>query len=673
MGGETEVQKNNSDQTYNKIFALDIGTRSVIGMVGEMREEAFHLLEMEIVEHEKRAMLDGQIEDIDQVAKVAGIVKQRLEERLGAPLNRINVAAAGRALKTKSSSFEMEVDRNVVITREIVSQLELGAIEQAARSLEQGQEHFFCAGSSVLNYFLDDYKISTLLDHKGQRIRVEMIVTFLPEEVVNSLYAVVEKLGASVESLTLEPIAALNAIIPKELQMLNLALVDIGAGTSDIAITDKGSVIGYTMATIAGDEVTEAIISAYLVDFETAEQIKIALGQGQEEITFTDILGIDNTIGLDEALAAIQPVTQELSGVISEKILEINSGAPRAVFLVGGGSKAPGLRELVAKGLGMDLSKVAVGGNNYMKKTVISEMNLAAPEFATPVGIAITAAKRKKNGAGAVTVNGESVRIFGDKAMTISETLLAAGYKYNDIIGRMGKRLSCSVNGRRMFFNGKAPTNCTILRNGKAGALEDTVSSGDVIEVTPATHGEDAIATVKDAIKAPCIMAVVLDETQVNVGTVVYINGIAADMDRKIQEGDVIETRLVNTLGSLLEEEGYPTGRTYLVNGEYMTDMAYVLENGDRIELVHESQGKTSVKEEKPIVIQEGIQVNLNGDVLNLPPKQGEEGHIFLDLLNYMDINRDELKNNIILNLNGKEASFLDQLKQDDVIKIEWS
>lgn len=85
-----------------------------------------------------------------------------------------------------------------------------------------------------------------------------MVATFLPSEVVDSLYAVMQKAGLEVASMTLEPIAALNAAIPADLRLLNLALVDIGAGTSDIAVCRDGSVVGYTMATVAGDEITEA-------------------------------------------------------------------------------------------------------------------------------------------------------------------------------------------------------------------------------------------------------------------------------------------------------------------------------------------------------------------------------------------------------------------------------
>ncbi|WP_277408584.1 hypothetical protein [Lacrimispora xylanisolvens] len=70
------------------IFALDIGTRSIIGMVGMPDGDRIHIVAIERAEHTKRAMIDGQIEDIDQVAKIAGQVKAKLEKKLGCKLLR---------------------------------------------------------------------------------------------------------------------------------------------------------------------------------------------------------------------------------------------------------------------------------------------------------------------------------------------------------------------------------------------------------------------------------------------------------------------------------------------------------------------------------------------------------------------------------------------------------
>ncbi|MFR6624991.1 MAG: cell division FtsA domain-containing protein [Flavonifractor plautii] len=162
--------------------------------------------------------------------------------------------------------------------------------EQALSTDGPEEQRFFLVGYTPTQFWLNHYPLTTLLGHTGQHLEAAVVATFLPSEVVDSLYAVMQKAGLEVASMTLEPIAALNAAIPADLRLLNLALVDIGAGTSDIAVCRDGSVVGYTMATVAGDEITEALMRACLVDFPTAEAMKLELGRSKS-VSFTDILG----------------------------------------------------------------------------------------------------------------------------------------------------------------------------------------------------------------------------------------------------------------------------------------------------------------------------------------------------------------------------------------------
>ena len=93
--------------------------------------------------------------------------------------------------------------------------------------------------------------MTSLEGHTGQVLEAAVVATFLPSEVVDSLYAVMVEAGLEVASLTLEPIAALNAAIPEDIRLLNLALVDIGAGTTDIALCRDGGVVGLSLMHIS--------------------------------------------------------------------------------------------------------------------------------------------------------------------------------------------------------------------------------------------------------------------------------------------------------------------------------------------------------------------------------------------------------------------------------------
>ena len=88
-------------QPEHMVFALDIGTRSLIGMVGTVEDGKVKIIAIEREEHAERAMVDGQIEDIEKVAGLAKKVKKRLESRIHCELKHVCVAAAGRGPRTK--------------------------------------------------------------------------------------------------------------------------------------------------------------------------------------------------------------------------------------------------------------------------------------------------------------------------------------------------------------------------------------------------------------------------------------------------------------------------------------------------------------------------------------------------------------------------------------------
>lgn len=525
------------------IFALDIGTRSIIGMVGVPDGDRIRIVAIDRADHTKRAMIDGQIEDIDQVAKIAGQVKDKLEKKLGCRLTKVCVAAAGRALRTESVTYEMELPKAQRIDAEAVSRLEAGAISEAENQFmeKEGNEsdrQFYLVGYTVCKYYLDNYIISNLLDHHGRVLKADIIATFLPTEVVESLYASMRKIDLEVASLTLEPIAAINAAIPQNIRLLNLAMVDIGAGTSDIAVCRDGSVTGYTMAILAGDEITETIMREYLVDFDTAEKIKSEIDE-TEQLRFTDILGFEQIITRDAIFESIKQASSRLCEEISAKIVEANGGMPSAVFLAGGGSRLSGLKEGIVEHLQIDPKRVAVAGNNFKINAFSEDYDLDNPEYATPLGIVISAGLNMINDSFRVILNDRPAKLFRSGTFTVMDILMMNGYNYQDMIGRSGQNLSVHVNGQRQMFYGEKAEPSVLKLNGKESQLSDQVNPGDKIEFVPASHGKNAFAQLSDIVK-------ITGEKRV------LLNGQEVEGDPPLKSGDVI---VVENLEPELEEE----------------------------------------------------------------------------------------------------------------------
>ena len=163
------------------IFSLDIGTRSIIGSVGIIKNNKFVVLCEEYKEHEERAMVDGQIHDINLVAKTVRYVKESIEEKMNVELTEVSIAAAGRFLRTSEASIDIELNGDEEIDKDIIRGLELSAVKKAeSEILKSSNGKMYCVGYSVKNYYLNSFVISNLLGHKGEKIGADVIATFLP-------------------------------------------------------------------------------------------------------------------------------------------------------------------------------------------------------------------------------------------------------------------------------------------------------------------------------------------------------------------------------------------------------------------------------------------------------------------------------------------------------------
>lgn len=684
------------------IFALDIGTRSVIGVVGYAEKNGLHVLAVERQDHGTRAMVDGQIQDISLVSGAAMAVKERLEKKVGQPLHSVCVAAAGRSLKTQRADYEIILPDVQTLDSELIARLETGAINRAEQAFdENGDESdrlYYLVGYSVTGYELDHYPMTTLLDHRGKQIKASVIATFLPSEVVESLCTSMRKAGLEVASLTLEPIAAMNLIIPPQLRLLNLALVDIGAGTSDIAVSQGGSVVGYTMATVAGDEITETLMKQYLLDFDTAEQVKLAISSG-EQITFQDILGVEHSISADEVEQATEESARVLCQEICAGVRALNGGAPSALFLVGGGSQLTKLREYVEQEMQMEPSRVAVGSANLRKLVWTDEeiCDLTSPDLATPLGIALSAAQQLTGNGLHILVNGKRANLFRSERLSIRDVLMMNGYRYRDFIGRTGQSVSFMLNGERRVIRGTQSSPAELTRNGEAATLSDHVHAGDSICFTPAISGIDASPRLCDILPELSDETVWLADEQVPMGLVAQINGQFVPRDTALVSGDEIDTLRLDTIDDLLAAhgaEGMPvlrngipcsgaeilTPEDRIVYGEAARWNQVVMQAGQDEEKEAESdtvpQKHTVMSEEPMQQIQtvagqtEMLSVLLNDRPLQLPITKERQVYYLMDLLEHTEIDFQNLNQEVCLEINGQEASFQQRLYSGDSVRI---
>ncbi|WP_336046647.1 cell division FtsA domain-containing protein [Solibacillus ferritrahens] len=535
----------------NKLFALDIGTRSVVGIILEQHEDKYHVADILVKEHKERAMVDGQIHNVLYVAELIQEIKIILEETHG-PLKKVSVAAAGRALKTEQALVTLSIKNRPIFTEEDINRLELQAVQQAQQQLLQHKDdvknnHYYCVGYSVLYFRLDGEEIGSLLDQQGDEASVEVIATFLPRVVVESLLAALKRADLEMEALTLEPIAAINVLIPPTMRRLNVALVDIGAGTSDIAITDKSTVVAYGMVPTAGDEITESLSDHYLLDFPIAEITKRQM-HTSEEILIQDILGFDAYIPRAEVVKAIYPAIGNLAKSIGEEILRLNNYVPpKAVMLVGGGSLTPHLPEELGKVLNLPANRVAVRDVNAIQNLTRAEHIPATPELVTPIGIAIAAQKSPIHYM-SITVNDQVVRLFELKEMTVGDAFLAANIRAKQLYGKLGHGLSITVNGQNVFVPGEHGQPAKIVLNGETASTKTQIKNGDIIQLIPGKDGADAYATVREIIDEAAVKKITIGKEKYIIEPKVIINEKVVKLDTPIQDRDVIVVQTIATV-----------------------------------------------------------------------------------------------------------------------------
>lgn len=555
-----------------KIFALDIGTRSVIGIVAEQEDNGqLTIISTHREEHETRAMLDGQIHDVPQVSAVINKVRDALAEVVG-PLKNAAVAAAGRALYTMTAVYQTEV--RGIITAEQQSSFDFAGVQLAQSQLAESQtiadtSSYYCVGFSVISYELDGIRLKSLIGQRGKIASAKVIATFLPRQVIDSMQSALNYSKLEMKALTLEPIAAINVLIPPTMRHLNLVLVDIGAGTSDVAITKNGSVIAYGMVPIAGDEITEALSQKFLLDFNVAEEVKRKAALG-ESAKFKDILGGTHDLTAEEIVLPISENIANLAAAIAKTVYDLNGGEiPQAVMLVGGGALTPNLQKYVAETLNIPEMRVGVRRPDVVDGITAIPKELCLPDAVTPLGILKIASSNTLYFL-TVYVNNREYSLFHFRELTVSDALLTAGIQIKKMNGKPGLGLMVMINGEKKVFPGSMGTLAKVTLDGQPATLETKIANDSTISVENGEDGKTPELLLSDVVTFEPGFSIKINGKEELVKPKVTVNDEVSLPTRILKDGDEIKTLSPRTVGEVLRLAGYPpTGKKifYKLNG----------------------------------------------------------------------------------------------------------
>lgn len=567
------------------VFGLDIGTRNVVGTVGYRQGERFVVAAQEIRKHQTRAMLDGQIHDINRVAATISDIRQALQVKTGLKLEEVCIAAAGRVLKTMTVHVDMDLDKERNVTKEDIGTLVSIGVEQALVDFQEKNDtemHFYCVGYSVMRYYLNGMWMGQLEHHKAKSLGADMIATFLPDDVVDGLYSAIELAGLKVANLTLEPIAAIRVAIPEKFRLLNIAMIDVGAGTSDISITNDGSVVAFGMLPRAGDSLTELLAKACLIDFATAEKIKIAAAQ-QEKVVYEDIMGLEQTITADEIVAICQPEIERMAKLTAEAIKELNGGtSPSAVFIVGGGGRIRGFDKNLAAELGLDPSRVALRGEEIMRDIDFPDDAIKDSTIITPIGICLTYYEQNNNFI-YITFNGNRIKLYDNNKLTVMDAAMQAAFTRERLFPRRGKELRYTVNGKNRVTKGEYGESAHIYVNGEEVNLSFSIKANDQIILEESTIGEPAWQRVSDLAEYCKKIVVTVNGDEMQLPKPVQVNETVVTAEYMIQEGDAVEISSQFTYDGFLELMGISVEDMVVFVNDVQASSDSVICDGDKI------------------------------------------------------------------------------------------
>ena len=332
------------------ILALDIGTEFVKAILAKPSKKGnLEILGVGKARQVEGNMHAGAVADIPAVVNVCEEALVQVEEMAGERAELTVVGIAGELIKGDTTIVNYKrknPDKPITESemQEIIKKVQQksGELAKKAVQLETGNENVEVRliNSAIVSLTIDGYKISNPIGFKGSDVVIQFYTAFAPLIHVAAIEKVCAELNLDLLTVAVEPFAVCRACLGDDLDSSFSGIVmDIGGGTTDIAVVEDGGVEGTKMFSIGGRSFTHQISESLGVDFETAENYKLDY----------DTTKLDDRVKAKVETAISRNLSVWLTGV-EVTLEEFNSSGslPRNVLLCGGGASLSLLQEKLA-------------------------------------------------------------------------------------------------------------------------------------------------------------------------------------------------------------------------------------------------------------------------------------------------------------------------------------
>lgn len=331
------------------IVALDIGTSKVVALVGSITDEG----KLEIIgigSYPSRGLKKGVVVNIESTIQSIQRAVEEAELMSGMQIDSVYVGIAGSHVRSLNSHGI------VAIKDKEVTSFDVDRVMDAARAVA------IPADQRILHVLPQEYVIDQQegirepIGMSGVRLEARVHLVTAAHSAAQNIVKCVERCGLRVEDIILEQVASSYAVLEEDEKELGVCLVDIGGGTSDIAVYLNGSIHHTAVIPIAGDQVTNDIAVAVRTPTPHAEKIKVGFGtalrQLVEEEEFVEVPGVGErearSLSTRTLASVIEPRYEELFSLVLQELrrsgYEERIGA--GIVLTGGTSKMRGVVEL---------------------------------------------------------------------------------------------------------------------------------------------------------------------------------------------------------------------------------------------------------------------------------------------------------------------------------------
>lgn len=377
------------------VVGLDIGTSRIIALVADLDQEG-RLNVIGVGSQESRGLKKGAVVNIEEAVHTISRVIQEVELMADCKVSHVYTGIAGSHIKSFNSNGM------VAIKDKEVTQADVERVIETARAMP------IPADQEILHILTQEFvidgqdSIREPIGMSGMRLEVKTHIVTGAVSAAQNIVKCVRRCGLEANDLVLQPLASSYAVLSEDEKDLGVCLIDIGGGTTDIAVWTQGAIRHTSVIPIAGDQVTNDIAMALRTPTREAEDIKIrfgcALTHMADAAESIDVAGVDDRPSRKlsrRALAdVIQPRVEELFELIQHELRRagfedvLSSG----IVLTGGASAMPGMVELGEEIFHMP---VRLGSPKYTGS--LADV-VQSPRFSTAYGLLLEAQTQRRRG-----------------------------------------------------------------------------------------------------------------------------------------------------------------------------------------------------------------------------------------------------------------------------------